>query len=175
MEVDHYGQGVYDFIRYENGVVLPRHYAQFMAVRIYNLEVREDDIWVVSYPKKGTTLTLEMVWMIVNGEVIQCKKPFSNHDKLLQDELPYPHLIVALFSPVHLAASLWNTDGDEERHGAAHSAEVEEEAAGAELGEDEAGGLHRHEDHQEVGGDGGSLHHRLQLGAEPLRLSLIHI
>ena len=69
MEVDHYGQGVYDFIRYENGVVLSRHYAQFMADRIYNLEVRADDIWVVSYPKTGTTLTLEMVWMIVNGEV----------------------------------------------------------------------------------------------------------
>ena len=50
-------------------MVLSRHYAQFMADRIYNLEVRADDIWVVSYPKTGTTLTLEMVWMIVNGEV----------------------------------------------------------------------------------------------------------
>ena len=58
-----------DFIRYENGVALTRYYAQFMADRIYNLEVRADDIWVVSYPKTGTTLTLEMVWMIVNGEV----------------------------------------------------------------------------------------------------------
>ena len=77
-------------------------------------------------------------------------------------------LIETLFLLVHLAASLGHTGGDEERHGAAHSAEVEEEAAGAELGEDEAGGLHRHEDHQEVGGDGGSLHHGLQLGAEPL-------
>ena len=58
-----------DFIRYENGVALTRYYAQFMADRIYNFEVREDDIWVVSYPKTGTTLSLEMVWMIVNGEV----------------------------------------------------------------------------------------------------------
>ena len=82
-------------------------------------------------------------------------------------------LIVALFSPVHLAASLRNTDGDEERHGAAHPAEVEEEAAGAELGEDEAGALHRHEDHQEAEADGGGLHHRLQLGAEPLRCNTL--
>ena len=58
-----------DFIRYENGVVLTRYYTQFMADRIYNFEVRADDIWVVSYPKTGTTLSLEMVWMIVNGEV----------------------------------------------------------------------------------------------------------
>ena len=59
----------HDFVRYENGVVLPRYFAETMADRIYNLEVRADDIWVVSYPKTGTTLTLEMVWMIVNGEV----------------------------------------------------------------------------------------------------------
>ena len=58
-----------DFIRYENGVALTRYYAKFMADRIYNFEVRADDIWVVSYPKTGTTLSLEMVWMIVNGEV----------------------------------------------------------------------------------------------------------
>ena len=63
------GSCVYDLIRYENGFVLPRHYAKFMADRIYNFEVRADDIWVVSYPKTGTTLSLEMVWMIVNGEV----------------------------------------------------------------------------------------------------------
>ena len=43
------GSGVNDLIRYENGFVLPRHYAQFMADRIYNLEVRADDIWVVSH------------------------------------------------------------------------------------------------------------------------------
>ena len=70
---------------------------------------------------------------------------------------------------VHLSPSLWDEYGDEECHGAAHPAEVEEEAAGAELGEDEAGALHRHEDHQEAEADGGGLHHRLQLGAEPLR------
>ena len=69
MSEANYGQGVYDFIRYENGVVLTRHFAETMADRIYNLEVRADHIWVVSYPTTGTTLSLEMVWMIVNGEV----------------------------------------------------------------------------------------------------------
>ena len=72
---------------------------------------------------------------------------------------------------VHLSPSLWDEYGDEECHGAAHPAEVEEEAAGAEQPEDEAGGLHRHEDHQVVEGDEGGLHQGLQVGAEPLTCS----
>ena len=76
---------------------------------------------------------------------------------------------------VHVAASLRDKARDEERHGAAHAAEVEEEAAGAEQPEDEAGGLHRHEDHQVVEGDEGGLHQGLQVGAEPLTCSKCRI
>eukprot|EP00091_Calanus_sinicus_P011180 TRINITY_DN25397_c0_g1_i1.p1 TRINITY_DN25397_c0_g1~~TRINITY_DN25397_c0_g1_i1.p1 ORF type:complete len:318 (-),score=121.60 TRINITY_DN25397_c0_g1_i1:101-1030(-) len=35
--------------------------------RIYNMEVTEKDIWVVTYPRSGTTWTQEMVWNIVNN------------------------------------------------------------------------------------------------------------
>ena len=77
--------------------------------------------------------------------------------------------ILLLLVLVHLSPGLRHEYSDEERHGAAHTAEVEEEAAGAEVGEDEAGALHRHPHHQEAKADGGGLHHRLQLGAEPLR------
>ena len=75
---------------------------------------------------------------------------------------------------IHVAASLGDKGRDEERHGAAHAAEVEEEAAGAEEAEHEAGGLHRHEDHQEVEGDEGGLHQGLQVGAEPLPCSNVN-
>ena len=75
---------------------------------------------------------------------------------------------------VHVAASLGDKGRDEERHDAAHPAEVEEEAAGAEEAEQEAGGLHRHEDHQEVEGDEGGLHQGLQVGAEPLTCSNVN-
>lgn len=40
-------------------------FAQF-AEEIYRLQVRPDDVWVISFPKSGTTWTQEMVWMLVN-------------------------------------------------------------------------------------------------------------
>jgi len=54
-----------DLVRYENGVVITRAYTK-IADRMYNFTLREDDIWIVTYPKTGTTWTQEMVWMLVN-------------------------------------------------------------------------------------------------------------
>ena len=33
---------------------------------LYNFEVREEDIWIVTYPRCGTTWTQEMVWLLMN-------------------------------------------------------------------------------------------------------------
>ena len=51
---------------------MPRVFAETMADKVYSFEVREDDIWVVSFPKTGTTLMLEMLWMIINN-MVRCQ------------------------------------------------------------------------------------------------------
>jgi hypothetical protein len=44
--------------------IMPRQYAERDLERIKNMEIFEDDIWVVTFPKCGTTWTQEMIWMI---------------------------------------------------------------------------------------------------------------
>ncbi len=38
-------------------------YEQY-AERLKNFKVRKDDIWLISYPKSGTTWSQEMVWLL---------------------------------------------------------------------------------------------------------------
>lgn len=37
------------------------------ADKIRNFQVRDDDVWIISYPKCGTTWTQEMVWLLGNN------------------------------------------------------------------------------------------------------------
>lgn len=43
--------------------ILPTRYQQF-AERIRNLSIYQDDVWIVTFPKAGTTWAQEMVWLI---------------------------------------------------------------------------------------------------------------
>ncbi|XP_071452345.1 luciferin sulfotransferase-like [Hetaerina americana] len=47
------------------GCMLPRGFLE-IAARIREMEVRENDVWILSYPKSGTTWTQEMTWCICN-------------------------------------------------------------------------------------------------------------
>ncbi|KAH1009130.1 hypothetical protein HUJ04_001540 [Dendroctonus ponderosae] len=49
-----------------DGVTMPLRFRD-MQKEIYNLNVHEEDVWICSFPKTGTTWTQEMVWMIMNN------------------------------------------------------------------------------------------------------------
>lgn len=55
-----------------NSITMPRAYEQFIE-SIWNIDVYEDDTWVITYPKCGTTWTQEAVWQICNGVDIEGK------------------------------------------------------------------------------------------------------
>lgn len=47
--------------------VMIQKYMDLFAERVKNMEVYEDDVWVVTFPKCGTTWTQEMVWLVNNN------------------------------------------------------------------------------------------------------------
>ena len=48
-------------------VLMPQAFADDnMGQRIWDLKPKPDDIWIVTYPKCGTTMTQELVWQIIN-------------------------------------------------------------------------------------------------------------
>jgi len=54
-----------DLLRANDHLLMSRTFIS-VAERVYNFPVKEDDIWIVTFPKVGTTWTQEMVWMLVN-------------------------------------------------------------------------------------------------------------
>jgi len=84
-----------DLVRYDNGLLMPRAYIT-IAEKLYNFPLRDDDIWIVTFPKTGTTWTVEMAWMLVNdvdkvkGEKPQLlRSPFLEVGSLM-GEMPMP-------------------------------------------------------------------------------------
>ncbi|XP_014257095.1 estrogen sulfotransferase-like [Cimex lectularius] len=68
---------------FPSGVVMPREFTNYVE-RVKNFTVRPDDVWVISYPKCGTTWTQEMVWLIGNDLDYESAK-----NKLLLQRFPF--------------------------------------------------------------------------------------
>ncbi|GAB0097112.1 sulfotransferase 1 family member D1-like [Sergentomyia squamirostris] len=73
---------------------MPVYYEE-IAQRIIDMPVRSDDIWIVTYPKCGTTWTQEMIWLLCNDLDYEGSKvelhvrfPFLEVDYLLPSEWP---------------------------------------------------------------------------------------
>jgi hypothetical protein len=45
-------QSEFGFVNVQDGVILPKKFGE-IGDAIYNLSVRKDDIWLVSYPRTG--------------------------------------------------------------------------------------------------------------------------
>jgi len=91
-----------DFTSYPQGLVrgdpgrfvLTQKYADSVDI-FRNFPVRSDDVWVVTFPKCGTTWTQEMVWMITHDcdleaakEKLQVRSPFIEWPTLPQTDSP---------------------------------------------------------------------------------------
>ncbi|XP_055709357.1 luciferin sulfotransferase-like [Phlebotomus papatasi] len=72
---------------------MPEMYRDY-AERIEKFEVKEDDIWVISQPKCGTTWTQEMVWMINNG--LDYEKA-----RMINQDARFPFFEIATIFPPH--------------------------------------------------------------------------
>lgn len=69
-QISNFYQNIYLFIEHVKNQVRigPKGYMDMMNLYqthgndIYNFEIKKDDIWIVTLPRSGTTLTQEMVW-----------------------------------------------------------------------------------------------------------------
>lgn len=72
-----YSAGAFKYIqvRYEDGdetnaneefVPVPDYFVNFLDI-IKDFKVRDDDIWILTYPKSGTTLGTEMIWLLCSN------------------------------------------------------------------------------------------------------------
>ncbi|KAL5235519.1 hypothetical protein ACI65C_002929 [Semiaphis heraclei] len=68
-----------------NDFMLPVNFKKFGQC-ILDMDIRDDDIWVCSYPKSGTTWTQEMTWCIAND------LDFEGAKQYLPERFPYLEL-----------------------------------------------------------------------------------
>ncbi|XP_049544014.1 luciferin sulfotransferase-like [Anopheles darlingi] len=106
-------------------ICLTKHYPR-VAESIKQMQVRPDDVWIVTYPKSGTTWTQELVWLVCHGLDYQKAQEISLEERFpfielggirelpvtmnpLRDafEMPSPRFIKSHLPPAFLPNALW--------------------------------------------------------------------
>ena len=68
------------------GYNIPKHFIDTeMNMKIWKLKPREDDIWLLTYPKSGTTMVTELLWQMSTG----CDVESQESKKKLALRTPY--------------------------------------------------------------------------------------
>ena len=53
---------------------MPKYFTENnMHTQIWNLKPRKDDLWIVTYPKSGTTMASELLWQMSTGCDVKSK------------------------------------------------------------------------------------------------------
>ncbi|XP_034102120.1 sulfotransferase 1E1-like [Drosophila albomicans] len=99
--------------------------AKSMPEAIHDMEVLDDDIWVITNPKSGTTWMQELVWLLMNdcnfeaalSKDLELRSPYLEFDYLMHhdveralkpvQDLASPRIIKAHHSLGLLPAQLW--------------------------------------------------------------------
>ncbi|KAK2578161.1 hypothetical protein KPH14_001357 [Odynerus spinipes] len=79
----------------ENKWTMPYNFLE-KGPAVYNIKPRPDDTWVATYPRSGTTWTLELVWLVVNDMNFEGAKSQSLHHRFPFVDLD---LIVSHYNP----------------------------------------------------------------------------
>jgi len=105
-----------NLVRYDGGVLMPREFIP-IAEKLHSFPLRDDDIWIITFPKAGTTWSQEMVWMLINdvdedkGAVpLTLRSPYMEVGSLMGpdvDSIPFPpQLDQAMKDPLAYAETM---------------------------------------------------------------------
>ncbi|PZC82235.1 sulfotransferase 1E1 [Helicoverpa armigera] len=80
-----------------NGYVMPGAFRKH-AEDIYNMQVRPDDVWVITFPRSGTTWIQEMVWLVENNLNFEAakKSPLYKRFPMLETTSQIPEVAFEL-------------------------------------------------------------------------------
>uniref|UniRef100_A0A1E1W8N3 Sulfotransferase domain-containing protein n=1 Tax=Pectinophora gossypiella TaxID=13191 RepID=A0A1E1W8N3_PECGO len=81
----------------KQGYVMPGVFKKH-AEAIYNLRVRPDDVWVITFPRSGTTWSQELVWLLENNLDFNTarEKPLFERFPMLEITSKIPEIAVEL-------------------------------------------------------------------------------